>query len=87
MCPVDSKSIEYRQKVAELATNVIDGELDFFDFLDEIGGEQNVYETGDEEVNTLIDLLEHQPTSSSNEYEDYLSRIKECISNLRQPVV
>ena len=87
MCPVDSKSFDYRQKVADLATDVIDGKLDFFDFLDKIGGEENLYETGDKDIDKLIDLLEHQPTSSSKEHEKYLARIKECINNLKAPVV
>ncbi|HCT54683.1 MAG TPA: hypothetical protein DF712_19745 [Balneola sp.] len=87
MSHVDSKNFEYRQKVADLATDVIDGELDFFDFLNEIGGEESVYETGDEEVDKLIDLLEHQPISSSKIYEEYLSRIKKSINNLKAPVV
>lgn len=61
---MDKEKIEYRKKVAELAKQVLSDQLSFFDFLSEIGGEDWAYETGDEDVDELIDLIEHQPLNS-----------------------
>lgn len=83
MSPKGLTKLEYRQKVVELAIDVIDGKLDLFDFLDEVGGEENVYKTGDDEVDQLIDLLEHLPISSSRKYEEYLTEIKHCLTKLK----
>jgi len=65
---MNKNKIEYRKKVAELAKEVIRKELKFFDFLSEIGGKDWAYETGDKEVDELIDLLEHLPLGASQKY-------------------
>ncbi len=65
---MDKDKINYRKKVAELAKEVILEQLSFFDFLSEIGGEDYVSKIGDEEVDELIDLIEHIPYGSSQKY-------------------
>jgi hypothetical protein len=54
-------STEYRRRVAALARRVRAGEMDFIAFLDDIGPQDHPYETGDRQVDELIDLLEHEP--------------------------
>lgn len=52
---------EYRRNVAALARRVRAGDLKFFAFIEAVGSEDDPYETGDEDVNELIDLFEHEP--------------------------
>jgi hypothetical protein len=69
---------EYRQKVRELATLVLSDSLDYFEFLTEVGGHPDAYQTGDDEVDELIDLLEHWPAFGEE-------RLRELLQVLAPP--
>ena len=78
----------FRVRVASLAQQVIANKLSFFAFLDEIGGDDSAYKTGDDEVDALIDLLEHEPGVgglfgvSEEKHKQYVSRINKIINKL-----
>lgn len=59
--PVKMREPTFRRHVADLAKLVLAERLDYFHFLTEVGGEPDAYETGDDEVDELIDILEHHP--------------------------
>ncbi len=83
------REVEYRQRVAELAKQVCDGQLNFFAFLSEVAGKENTYEIGDDEVNEPIDLLEHEPAKDDifgigeTKHQEYMQRIYELIARLQ----
>jgi hypothetical protein len=56
-----SRDQQYRRRVAELAVRVWAGELPFLELLEQIGGHADLYATGDQTVDEIIDFLEHQP--------------------------
>ena len=79
---------KYRSQVAEMAKQVCQGKLNFFVFLKEISGAKNVYETGDDQVDELIDLLEHMPAKNGfggvgeKEHQKYMQEIYTLIAQL-----
>ena len=79
------REIDYRRKVASFAKKVREGSIIFFDFLEGIGGE---YKTGDDEVDELIDLFEHEPAKggilgvSEEEYAGYMNEVDRLINEL-----
>jgi hypothetical protein len=54
---------KFRQHEAKLARRVCSRELEFFAFLKQIPVE-SPYQTGDDEVDKLIDLLEYEPAAN-----------------------
>jgi hypothetical protein len=82
---------DYRRRVATLAHSLRSGELEFFDFLKEIGGNGNPYDTGDDEIDQLVDLFEHEPSVgrlfgvNPVQYAAYLLQIDTIISRLEDP--
>jgi hypothetical protein len=79
---------EFRIQTATLARQVCSGDLNFFDFLKQVGPEGDPYCTGDDEVDELINLLEHQPKeggfggANKKEYAAYMEDIDALIEEL-----
>jgi len=78
------RDTKFRRAVAFLARQVLLGHLSFFDFIDQIDG----YETGDEHIDELVDLLEHQPAegrwsgAGRQAYAEYVAEINRVIDLL-----
>ncbi len=75
---------DFRRSVAISARGVRSGGLSFFDFIEQIGG----YYAGDELVDELIDLLEHEPAVggwfgvSPETHSEYVAQIDRIINKL-----
>lgn len=85
--PVSRREPEYRHKVAELARLVLSDSLDYFEFLTEVGGHPDAYQTGDDEVNELIDLLEHWPAFGEDRVHELLHALAPEDGTLSPPTM
>ena len=78
------RDISFRRSVAASARHVRAGSLSFLDFVKQIGS----YETGDELVDELIDLLEHEPAEGGwfgvgrQVHSEYVAEIDRIIEQL-----
>ncbi|KAA3617676.1 MAG: hypothetical protein D8M58_01030 [Calditrichaeota bacterium] len=88
--PAKYRDKNYRLKVARLSRKVCGDKLNFFDFLDKIKGEIDAYETGDDDVDELIYLLEHCPKKggifgvSEKNYGKYMKDVFAIIEKLEK---
>lgn len=75
----------YKFRVAQLAKEVCEKKLGFFKFLDLIGGDKSLYETGIENVDELIFLLEHWPMDAKYSKSDsYGAKVIALIEELEK---
>jgi hypothetical protein len=74
----------FRPSIAIAARQVLSRELGLFDFIKQAGG----YDTGDEQVDELIDLLEHEPAAGGwlgvgqQTHSEYVAEINRVIALL-----